>query len=81
MGANRGRDQGTAILSSNNGTDKSRATSTGGGSPWVRVGGHHGHEDMQRVKGLPRIHQLIQTAIGKESYLGQQINTKGEQQQ
>jgi hypothetical protein len=39
MGADRGRDQGMAILSSNNGTDKSRATSTGGGSPGARGGG------------------------------------------
>jgi hypothetical protein len=81
MGANGGRDQGTAILSSDNGTDRSRATSTGGGSPGARVGGHHGQEDMQQVKGLPRIHQLIQTVIGEESHLGQQINTEGEQQQ
>jgi hypothetical protein len=33
------------------------------------------------VKGLPRIHQLIQTVISEESHLGQQINTEGEQQQ
>jgi hypothetical protein len=47
MGANRGSDQGTAILSSDNGTDRSRATITGGGSPGARVGGHHGQEDTQ----------------------------------